>query len=74
MTDQSVGKFVKYCDISKSCCSNTKTLFYEIYFPLDANELFRLTFIGQMIFFLHLQQNLFGALPGNKGNLEQFII
>lgn len=74
MTDQSVGKFVEYCDISKSCCSNTKTLFYEIYFPFDANDLLRLTFIGQMIFFLHLQQNLFGALPGSKDNLEQFII
>ena len=77
MDNQSVGKFVRFYDETSSCCGcccNSKTLFHEIYFPPDANDLLRLALIGQMIFFLFLKKNYFGLLPGTKDNLNQFII
>ena len=54
MLDQSVGKFAYLFEKGCCCCSSDK-LFYEIYFPPDANEMVRLALIGQIIFFHKLR-------------------
>ena len=73
MANQVVGKFAEYYDSSGCCCCLTKTLFHEIYFPPDSNEMLRLSLISQVIFFLHFHQKIFGTLPGTKDNIVQFI-
>lgn len=73
MADQNVGKFVKYINILGFCCPQIE-MFYEIYFPPDANEQIRLALIGQILFFIKLNKNIFGYLPGSNYNIEQFII
>jgi hypothetical protein len=73
MSDQIVGKFAEYFDESGCCCCETSKLFYEIYFPPDANEMVRLTLIGQIIFFVKLGiTGTFGILPGNRNGVERF--
>ena len=74
MNNESVGKFVLYYE-KTGCgsCANV-TCFYEIYFPPDANEMLRLSLIGQMIFFMHFGKTKFGVLPGTKDNLDLFLI
>ena len=74
MAGQSVGKYAEFFDVQGCCCCVTKTLFYEVYFPADANDMLRLALLSQMILFLHFQQNLFGTLPGSKDNLAKFIM
>ena len=73
MVNQVVGKFAEYYDTSGCCCCLTKTLFHEIYFPPDSNEMLRLSLISQVIFFHHFHQKIFGTLPGTKDNVVQFI-
>ena len=73
MANQVVGKYAEFYDVSGCLCCTTKTLFYEVYFPADANDMLRLALISQMILFLHFRQNLFGTLPGTLQNLEQFV-
>lgn len=71
MDDQPVGKFARYMEPSGCCKSGA--LFYEVYFPPDANEILRLSLITQIIFFIKLRISFFGILPGSRINLEQFI-
>ena len=72
MSDQSVGKFAEYFD-EKGCCCVDTTLFYEIYFPPDSNEMTRLALIGQIIFFIkHGITGCFGILPGSRDNIERY--
>ena len=73
MSDQIVGKFAEYYNESGCCCCENNTLFYEIYFPPDANEMVRLTLIGQIIFFVKLGiTGTFEILPGNRNGIERF--
>ena len=76
MSDQCVGKYVHYFD-QKGCplcgCCQDTTLFFEVYFPADANELLKLSLIGQLLFILDEGVPFFGALPGNKDNLSTWI-
>ena len=74
MDNRSVGKYVKFLDVTGCSCTRKETLFYEIYFPSDANDLLRLAIIGQMIFFIHFNKNYYGILPGSRDNLNQFIM
>ena len=73
MANQNVGKYAEFFDVQGCCCCVTKTLFYEVYFPADANDMLRLALLSQMILFLHFQQNMFGILPGSRDNVSQFI-
>ena len=73
MANQVVGKYAEFYDVSGCLCCTKRTLFYEVYFPADANDMLRLALISQMILFLHFKQNLFGTLPGTLTNLEQFV-
>ena len=70
-SNQCVGKYVRFFDITGCCCCQTSTLFFEIYFPPDANEMLKLALIGQMLFILEVGPNIFGVLPGN-GTSETF--
>ena len=73
MNNESVGKFVKFYERTGcGSCANVKW-FYEIYFPSDANEMLRLSLIGQMIFFIHFGIAEFGILPYTKDNLSLFL-
>lgn len=74
MSNQSVGKYVKYFNEVGCCCCQTATLFFEIYFPQDANEMLRLGLIGQMIFMIEEKLNVWAVLPGSKDDLARFII
>ena len=75
MDNRSVGKYVKYYGVTGCYSCRKETLFYEIYFPPDANDLLRLAIlVGQMIFFIHNNKNYYGILPGSKDNLNQFIM
>ena len=65
MSNQCVGKFVKFYDESGCCCCETKTLFFEVYFPADANEMLKLALIGQLLFLIEFGPNIFGILPGS---------
>ena len=69
-----MGKYVKFLDVTGCSCTRKETLFYEIYFPQEANDLIRLAIIGQMIFFIHFNKNYYGILPGSRDNLNKFII
>ena len=74
MSDQSVGKFAYLFE--KGCCCASDKLFYEIYFPPDANEMVRLALIAQIIFFYKFRltgNKAFLSLPGNRENIEQFM-
>jgi len=71
MTDQNVGKFAEYINNLGLCAQ--EEMFYEVYFPPDSDEQIRLALIGQMLFFIKLNRNFFGILPGSRYNLEQFI-
>jgi hypothetical protein len=71
MSGQSVGKYVRFFDRSGCCCCETRTLFYEIYFPPDANEILRLALIGHLIFLIELGPNMFSLL-GSNNNLVPF--
>jgi len=78
MSDQCVGKYVYYFD-QKGCpcalcgfCQDI-TLFYEVYFPSDANELLKLSLISQLLFILDENAMFFGILPGDKENLSTWI-
>ena len=73
MSNQSVGKFVKYFNEVGCCCCQTTTLFFEVYFPQDANEMLRLGLIGQLIFLIQEGFNIWAFLPGSKDNLGMFI-
>ena len=72
MSDQPVGKYVRYLDTTGCCCSQNTTLFFEIYFPPDANEMLKLALIGQLVFLLQLGMNIFDYLPGSDINLNLF--
>lgn len=72
MSDQNVGKFAKYFNKTGVCCPEIE-MFYEVYFPPDSNEMVRLALIAQILFFIKLNKNYFGILPGSRYNLEQFI-
>lgn len=74
MDNRSVGKYVKFYDVTGCSCNRKETLFYEIYFPSDANDSLRLAILGQMIFFIHFNYNYYGILPGSRDNLNQFIM
>jgi len=74
MLDQSVGKFAYLFE--KGCCCASDKLFYEIYFPPDANEMVRLALIAQIIYFYKFRltgNRAFISLPGNRDNIEQFM-
>ena len=71
MDDIKVGKFAKY--FNKGILCQSDELFYEVYFPPDANEMLRLALISQIIFFHKLKVDFFGRLPGSRDNLEYFI-
>jgi len=74
MLDQSVGKFAYLFE--KGCCCASDKLFYEIYFPPDADEMVRLALIAQIIFFHKLRatgNHAFLSLPGNRDNIKQFM-
>ena len=71
MDDQNVGKFAEYINNMGLCAQ--EEMFYEVYFPNDSNEQIRLALIGQILFFIRFNINLFGILPGSRYNLEQFI-
>ena len=74
MSDQKVGKLVRYFDKSECCCcSSIISEFYEIYFPPDANLLLKLTFICQMIYSWDYGYFPFGLCPGTTDDLDQFI-
>ena len=73
MSDQSVKKFAEDFDQTGCCCYINNTLFYEIYFPPDVNEMVRLALMGQIIFFIKLRiTGCFGILPGNPNNIYDF--
>ena len=63
MSNQCVGKYVRFYDVTGCCCSMKPTLFYEIYFPPDANEMLKLALIGQFIFCQHFGPDVFTVLP-----------
>ncbi len=69
MNDEAVGKFALY--FNKGILCQKDELFYEIYFPPDANEMVRLALIGQILCF-HKIGSYFGVLPGSRDNLNQF--
>jgi len=69
MSNQCVGKFVRFYDEYGCCCCEKKTLFYEVYFPADANEMLKLALIGQLLFLIQFGPHIFGVLPG-MSNLE----
>ena len=71
MSGQSVCKYVRFIDLSGYCCCETKILFYEIYFPPDANEILKLALIGHLIFLFELGPNMFSLL-GSNNNLVPF--
>lgn len=71
MNDESVGKFALY--FRKGILCQNDELFYEIYFPPDANDMIRLALISQILFFHKSGGGYFGTLPGSRDNLEQFI-
>ena len=74
MNDQPVGKFA-FLKEKGLCCQKDK-FFYEIYFPPDANEMIRLAFIGQILFFFKLKEigmYAFASLRGSRDNIEQFM-
>ena len=71
MDDIKVGKFAKY--FNKGILCQSDELFYEVYFPQDANEMLRLALISQIIFFHKLKVDYFGDLPGSRDGLEYFI-
>ena len=73
MNDQNVGKFAEYINKLGLCCTQAE-MFYEVYFPPDSNEQIRLALIGQILFFLYFNTNIFGILPGSRDNIEEFII
>lgn len=73
MSGQCVGKYVQYFYQTGCFCCMEPTLFFEIYFPPDANEMLKLSLIGHFIFLLQLGPHIFGALPGSKDNLSMFI-
>ena len=68
MSNQCVGKYVKFFEVTGCTCCQTPTLFFEIYFPSDANEMLKLALIGQLIFLLQVGPDIFGVLPGTSGN------
>ena len=73
MSDQSVGKYVQYFNQSGCVCCQNSTIFFEVYFPSDANEMLKLALIGHFIFILLLGPIIFGYLPGSKDNLGMLI-
>lgn len=73
MSNQSVGKYVRYYDESGCLCCQSTTYFFEIYFPSDANEMLKLSLIGHLIFLLQVGTNIFSTLPGSEGNLALFL-
>ena len=66
------GKYVKFFEVTGCTCCQTPTLFFEIYFPSDANEMLKLALIGQLIFLLQVGPDVFGVLPGTSGNPNMY--
>lgn len=73
MADQCVGKYVRYFDQTDCFSCTEPNLFFEIYFPSDANEMLKLALIGHLIFIMQFGPDIFGVLPGSKDNLSMFI-
>ena len=72
MSDQLEGKFA-FCNEKNKCCSKT---FFEIYFPPEANEMIRISFISQCIFLFRFpgtrREEFFESLPGSDSDLTKF--
>ena len=73
MSDQSVGKYVHFFGHSGFLCFGDNNEFYEVYFPPDANELFKLSLIGHLLFIIQSPPPTFWFLPGSKDNLASFV-
>ena len=70
MSDQCVGQFVRFLDQTGCCCCLKTNIFFEVYFPSDANELLKISLIGHFLF-LNFDFE-FWALPGKKEDLASF--
>ena len=76
MSDQCVGKYAFFfnqtgCPLC-GCCQET-TAFFEVYFPTNANEMLKLSLIGNLIFIMNFGIPIFGVLPGTKDNLSTWV-
>ena len=73
MSGHSVGKYVEYFNQTGCCCCVTKTSFFEVYFPSDANELLKLALIGHLLLLIQFGTDIFATLPGSNDNLALFV-
>ena len=78
MDNQAVGKFALYYE--KSCC--TEKMFYEVYFPPEANEMIRIALLSQCLFIFKIgcpnpqftgdSPHFFSQLPSDSSGIEKF--
>lgn len=72
MSDQCVGKFVRFFDQTGCCCCVKTTEFFEVYFPSDANEMLKISLLGHFLFLNFVLEPFLWILPGKKEDLASF--
>ena len=70
MSNQCVGQFVRFLDQTGCCCCLKTNIFFEVYFPSDANELLKISLIGHFLFLNYFSE--LWTLPGKKEDLASF--